>query len=151
MFAARQSLKGTTLSSARLYMSGAASNYRDIKDYSRNDTIIMMLATFSLVFVIVMVLTRALVGAIIVLLSVIMSFAAAYGLSTFIWERLLHQELYWLTLPIAFIILVAVGCDYNLLLLARYKEELHAGVGTGIVRAMRSSGLTLDICLSTPV
>lgn len=140
MVAAKESLKGTSLSNAQLYMAGAASNYRDIKDYSLNDTIIMMLATFGLVFAIIVVLTRALIGGVVVLFTVMLSFAAAYGLSTFIWERLLHQELYWLTLPIAFIVLVAVGCDYNLLLLSRYKEELPAGVKTGVIRAMGSSG-----------
>lgn len=140
MSAARESLKGTSLSNARLYMSGAASNYRDIKDYSRNDVMIMMLATFSLVFAILVVLTRAWIGAIVVLLTVILSFGAAYGLSSFIWVQLLHQDMYWLTLPIAFIVLVAVGCDYNLLLLSRYKEEIHAGVKTGVIRAMGSAG-----------
>jgi len=80
------------------------------------------------------------VGAIVVLITVILSFAAAYGLSTFIWEDLLGIQLHWLTLPIAFIVLVAVGCDYNLLLLSRYKEEIGAGVKTGLIRAMGSSG-----------
>jgi putative drug exporter of the RND superfamily len=138
--AAEESLKGTSLSGAKLYMAGAAANYRDVQDYSRNDIIIMILATFALVFLIVLLITRALVGAIVVLITVILSFAAAYGLSTFIWEDLLRIQLHWLTLPIAFIVLVAVGCDYNLLLLSRYKEEIGAGVKTGLIRAMGSSG-----------
>jgi len=46
----------------------------------------------------------------------------------------------WLTLPIAFIVLVAVGCDYNLLLLSRYRDEIGAGIQTGLIRAMGSSG-----------
>ena len=69
-----------------------------------------------------------------------LSFAGAFGLSVFVWETLLHTQLHWLTLPIAFIVLVAVGCDYNLLLLSRYREEIGAGVKTGLIRAMGSSG-----------
>jgi RND superfamily putative drug exporter len=38
------------------------------------------------------------------------------------------------------IILLAVGADYNLLLVARLKEEIHAGLNTGIIRAMGGSG-----------
>jgi putative drug exporter of the RND superfamily len=38
------------------------------------------------------------------------------------------------------IILLAVGADYNLLLVSRLKEEIHAGVNTGIIRAMGGSG-----------
>lgn len=112
--AAQESIKGTSLSNTKLYVAGASSNYRDVQDYSNNDIIIMMLAPFALVFLIVLLITRALVGAIVVLITVILSFAGAYGLSVFIWEILLRTQLHWLTLPIAFIVLVAVGCDYNL-------------------------------------
>ena len=38
------------------------------------------------------------------------------------------------------IILLAVGSDYNLLLVARMKEELDAGINTGIIRAMAGTG-----------
>jgi RND superfamily putative drug exporter len=138
--AAQEATKGTSLSNAKIYLAGAGSNYRDVQDYSNNDIIIMMLATFALVFTIVLLITRALIGAIIVLFTVILSFAGAYGLSTFIWETLLHTQLHWLTLPIAFIVLVAVGCDYNLLLLSRYRQEIGAGVKTGLIRTMGSSG-----------
>ena len=100
----------------------------------------MMLATFALVFTIVLLITRALVGAIVVIITVMLSFAGAYGLTAFLWETLLHTQLHWLTLPIAFIVLVAVGCDYNLLLLSRYREEIGAGIQTGLIRAMGSSG-----------
>jgi putative drug exporter of the RND superfamily len=138
--AAQESIKGTSLSNTKLYIAGASSNYRDVQDYSNNDIIIMMLAPFALVFLIVLLITRALVGAIIVLITVILSFAGAYGLSVFIWEILLHTQLHWLTLPIAFIVLVAVGCDYNLLLLSRYRQEIGAGIKTGLIRTMGSSG-----------
>jgi RND superfamily putative drug exporter len=33
-----------------------------------------------------------------------------------------------------------VGSDYNLLLIARVKEELHAGLNTGLIRALGSTG-----------
>ena len=38
------------------------------------------------------------------------------------------------------IILLAVGSDYNLLLVSRMKEELGAGINTGIIRAMGGTG-----------
>src|SRR5258708_5235252 len=36
--------------------------------------------------------------------------------------------------------LLAVGSDYNLLLISRFKEEIHAGLKTGTIRAMAGSG-----------
>jgi putative drug exporter of the RND superfamily len=38
------------------------------------------------------------------------------------------------------IVLLAVGSDYNLLLVSRMKEELGAGINTGIIRAMGGTG-----------
>ena len=38
------------------------------------------------------------------------------------------------------IILLAVGSDYNLLLVSRFKEEIHAGIKTGIIRSMAGTG-----------
>jgi len=35
---------------------------------------------------------------------------------------------------------LAVGSDYNLLLISRFQEEIHAGLKTGIIRAMAGTG-----------
>jgi len=43
-------------------------------------------------------------------------------------------------LALALILLLAVGSDYNLLLVSRMKEEVPAGINTGIIRAMAGSG-----------
>jgi len=137
--AAHEAIKQTALSNAKLDMAGAAPTYRDVEDFSHNDLILMMLATFGLVFVIVLVITRALVGSILVLFIVVLSFAGSLGLASLIWETFLGIQLHWLNIPIAFIVLVGVGCDYNLLLLSRYREELDAGVKTGMIRAIAGS------------
>jgi putative drug exporter of the RND superfamily len=137
--AAKQAIKQTALSNAKLDMAGAAPTYRDVEDFSHNDLILMMVATFALVFVIVLVITRALVGSVIVLVIVVLSFAGALGLAALIWETFLGVQLHWLNVPIAFIVLVGVGCDYNLLLLSRYREEIEAGVKTGMIRAVAGS------------
>ena len=50
------------------------------------------------------------------------------------------MPLHWMVLAMAVIILLAVGSDYNLLLVARFKEEIHAGLNTGIIRRWRGSG-----------
>ena len=44
-----------------------------------------------------------------------------------IWQHILGTELHWMVLAMAVIILLAVGADYNLLLVARLKEELPRG------------------------
>ena len=60
--------------------------------------------------------------------TVAFSYAGAFGLSVLVWQHLIGLPLHWLVLPLTFIILVPVGSDYNLLLIVRVKEELHARV-----------------------
>ena len=64
----------------------------------------------------------------------------SFGLSVLIWEHVLGKPLHWLVLAMSVIILLAVGSDYNLLLVSRFKEEIHAGIKTGIIRSMAGTG-----------
>ena len=57
-----------------------------------------------------------------------------------IWQDLFGFRLHWLVAVMSVIILLAVGSDYNLLLVSRFKEEIHAGLKTGIIRAMGGTG-----------
>jgi putative drug exporter of the RND superfamily len=105
-----------------------------------SDLLIAAIAAFVLIFLIMMFLTRSLIAAFVIPSTVAFSYAGAFGLSVLLWQHLIGLPLHWLILPLSFIILVAVGSDYNLLLIARVKEELHAGLHTGLIRALGSTG-----------
>jgi RND superfamily putative drug exporter len=57
-----------------------------------------------------------------------------------LWQYLIGLELHFMVMAMSLIVLLAVGADYNLLLVARLKEEIHAGLNTGIIRAMGGTG-----------
>jgi RND superfamily putative drug exporter len=133
-------LKETSLAGAKIYIGGAGSNNKDIKEYSASDLLIVAIAAFILIFLIMLFITRSLMAALVIPGTVAFSFAGAFGLSILVWQHLIGLHLHWLVLPITFIILVAVGSDYNLLLIARVKEEIHAGLHTGLIRALGSTG-----------
>jgi RND superfamily putative drug exporter len=97
-------------------------------------------AAFVPIFLIILFITRSLIAALVIPGTVAFSFAGASGLSVLVWQHLVGLHLHWLVLPLTFIILVAVGSDYNLLLIARVKEEVHAGIDTGLIRALGSTG-----------
>ncbi|MDT5077542.1 MAG: putative drug exporter of the superfamily [Mycobacterium sp.] len=143
--AVKAALKETSLAGARIYIGGAASNNKDIKEYAASDLKIVAIAAFVLIFLIMLVLTRSLMAAIVIPGTVAFSFAGAFGLSILLWQHLIGLHLHWLVLPITFVILVAVGSDYNLLLIARVKEEIGigfqtTGLNTGLIRALGSTG-----------
>lgn len=133
-------LKETSLAGARVYIGGSGSNDKDIKEYATSDLMIAAIAAFILIFLIMMFLTRSLVAALVIPGTVAFSYAGAFGLSILVWQHLIGLHLHWLVLPLTFIILVAVGSDYNLLLIVRVKEEIGAGLHTGLIRALGSTG-----------
>jgi RND superfamily putative drug exporter len=133
-------LKETSLAGSKIYIGGSGSNNLDIQTYAKNDLLIAAIAAFVLIFLIMMVITRSLVAALVIPGTVAFSYAGAFGLSVLIWQHLIGLPLHWLILPLTFIVLVAVGSDYNLLLVARLKEELGAGLNTGLIRALGSTG-----------
>ncbi len=138
--AIKKALKETSLAGARIYIGGAASNNLDIKTYAASDLLIVAIAALVLIFLIMLYLTRSLVAALVIPGTVAFSFAGAFGLSVLVWQHLIGLPLHWLILPLSFIILVAVGSDYNLLLISRVKEETGAGLNTGLIRALGSTG-----------
>ncbi len=133
-------LKETSLAGAKVYIGGSGATNKDIKQYAASDLLIVAIAAFVLIFLIMLFLTRSLMAALVIPSTVAFSYAGAFGLSILVWQHLVGLPLYWLILPLTFIILVAVGSDYNLLLILRVKEELHAGIHTGLIRALGSTG-----------
>jgi putative drug exporter of the RND superfamily len=143
--AVKAALKETSLAGSRIYIGGAASQNKDIHEYAASDLTIVAIAAFVLIFLIMLVLTRSLMAAMVIPGTVAFSFAGAFGLSILVWQHLIGLHLHWLVLPITFVILVAVGSDYNLLLIARVKEEIGGarqttGLHTGLIRALGSTG-----------
>ncbi|MGB8404595.1 MAG: RND family transporter [Mycobacterium sp.] len=134
------SLRETSLAGSKIYIGGSGSNNLDIQTYAKNDLLIAAIAAFVLIFLIMMIITRSLVAALVIPGTVAFSYAGAFGLSVLIWQHLIGLHLHWLILPLTFIVLVAVGSDYNLLLVARLKEEVGAGLNTGLIRALGSTG-----------
>ena len=93
-----------------------------------------------MIFIIMLIITRSLVAALVIVGTVALSLGASFGLSVLLWQYILGFNLHWLVLVMSVIILLAVGSDYNLLLVARFKEEMGAGLKTGIIRAMGGTG-----------
>jgi RND superfamily putative drug exporter len=138
--AAEESLKGTPLEDAKIYLAGTAATFKDWKDGSKYDLWIAGIGSLCLIFIIMLIITRSLIAALVIVGTVAISLGASFGLSVLVWQYLLGFRLHWMVLAMSVIILLAVGSDYNLLLVSRFKEEIHAGLKTGIIRAMGGTG-----------
>ncbi|WAJ44596.1 RND family transporter [Mycobacterium sp. Aquia_216] len=138
--AVADAIKGTPLESAKVSLAGTASMYSDMQDGVKIDLTIAGIATLILIFSIMLLITRSLVASLVIVGTVLASLGTACGLSVLLWQDILGIGLQWIVLPLTVIILLAVGSDYNLLLVSRLKEEIPAGLNTGIIRGMGASG-----------
>jgi len=138
--AAEEALKGTPLEDANIYLTGTAAIVKDLWDGSKYDLMIAAVAALCLIFIIMLIITRSLVATLVIVGTVALSLGASFGLSVLVWQYMLGIQLHWLVLAMAVLVLLAVGSDYNLLLVSRFKEEMGAGINTGIIRAMGGTG-----------
>jgi len=138
--AAEEAIKGTPLANAEISIAGTASVAKDWRDGSAIDLLIAGVAAICLIFIIMLIVTRSFVAALVIVGTVVLSLGASFGLAVLLWQNILGIELHWLVLAMSVIILLAVGSDYNLLLVSRMKEEIRAGINTGIIRAMGGTG-----------
>lgn len=138
--AALQAIKNTSLAGSTVSLGGPGGTLLNIEAFAREDFITSAVAAFAFVFCVILILLRSLVAAIAVVGTVGLSYLSALGLTTFVWQDLVGNPLHWSVAPVSFVFLVAVGADYNMLLVARFKEELPAGIKTGIIRAMVNTG-----------
>jgi putative drug exporter of the RND superfamily len=138
--AAADAIKGTPLEGSSIYLGGSAAMYKDMQEGANYDLLIAAAAALVLIFIIMVVLTRAVVAAAVIVGTVVFSLASAFGLSVLLWQHIIGIPLNWMVLPMAVIVLLAVGADYNLLLVSRMKEEIYAGLNTGMIRSMAGTG-----------
>lgn len=138
--AAEEALKGTPLEDSKIYLTGTAAATKDIVDGSKYDLMIAAVAALCLIFIIMLIMTRSFIAALVIVGTVLLSLGASFGLSVLLWQHLLGIQIHWVVLAMSVLVLLAVGSDYNLLLVSRMKEEIGAGIKTGLIRAMGGTG-----------
>ena len=137
---ARQAQPNTTLANAKISMAGISVGLRDTRDYYNKDFNYIVFSTVIIVLLILIALLRAIVAPLYLICSVIVSYLSALGIGTIVFQFILGQELHWTVPGLTFIILVAVGADYNLLLISRIRDESPHGVRVGVIRTVGSTG-----------
>ena len=138
--AARGAQPNTTLADASIGMTGLTVTLRDTRDYYLQDLQRIVITTILVVLTILIVLLRALVAPLYLIVSVIVSYLSALGMGVALFQLILGQELHWSVPGLTFIILVAVGADYNLLLISRIRDESPHGIRSGVIRTVGQTG-----------
>jgi RND superfamily putative drug exporter len=121
--AAEQAMNNTRLEDSAVLATGAAGLGADLTHYLANDAVLVVLAVLLMVLLILVLTLRALAVPLYLLASVVLSCAAALGLTTLVFQHLAGQDVHFTVPVIVFVLLVAVGADYNILLMSRMRES----------------------------
>ena len=138
--AAESSRPNTTLADADIQMVGGSVVQNEIRGYYNSDIRYIVLVTLIVVFLILALLLRAIVAPLYLMLSVVLSYMSALGIAVVFFQIILDQPIFWNTPGFTFLVLVAVGADYNLLLISRIREEAHRGTKVAVIRTIGATG-----------
>jgi len=107
---------------------GLTSVFVDFQDAMNHDYRIVFPVAAGLIMVVLALLLRSLVAPWYLMASVFLGFAATLGASVLVFQHLQHQSGLIFTLPlIMYLFVVALGTDYNILMVARLREEAREG------------------------
>ena len=103
---------------------GSAAINLDVARASTHDRNLIIPLILAVVFVILALLLRALVAPVLLMATVVLSFAAALGVSAVFFNHVFGFGGADTAFPLyAFVFLVALGIDYNIFLMTRVREE----------------------------
>lgn len=135
-----------------LHYAGQTADQVDVKQMNTRDMIVLFSLVIVLLTIVLSIQTRSFLLPLLMMLTILLSYTASLGFGWFIFKHIMGYEAISYRLPVyTFVFMVALGIDYNIILVSRireaaielpWKEAVREGVArTGGVIA--SAGLIL--------
>lgn len=119
---------------------GSSAIVADLQASSNRDMVRVVIWVLAGVFVVLVLLLRALVAPLYLILTILLSYGATLGIVRVVFQNILGTSgVTWWVPIFMFVMLVALGMDYNIFLMGRVKEEVatsgnREGVRTAVAR-----------------
>jgi RND superfamily putative drug exporter len=130
------------ISGADALVGGNTAINKDVQTASGADNRLIIPIVLLVVLLVLMLLLRAIAAPLILLVTVVVSFAAAMGISGLVFHNVFNFAGTDTSFPLfAFVFLVALGIDYNIFLMTRVREEsLEHGTRRGALIGLGATG-----------
>jgi RND superfamily putative drug exporter len=112
----------------RVLVGGTTAIYADINSANNRDLSVILPVAALLIAIILGLLLRSIVAPIYLVLAVLLNFAATLGAAIYLFQGVAGKPGVTFQLPIVlYLFVLAIGTDYNILMIARLREEARAG------------------------
>nr|WP_232783874.1 MMPL family transporter [Lactobacillus crispatus] len=149
---AKKSFQGTALKNAKVAMGGQSSKIEDTKtvasgDFLRTAAIMLIGIGIALMFV-----TRSLLQPIYILGTLLIAYLCSLSINQWIVKAVLGKSmLTWNTPFFSFIMLIALGVDYSIFLMTRYRELESEGYTTPSARILKACAIIGTVVISAAI
>jgi RND superfamily putative drug exporter len=149
---AKKSFQGTALKNAKVAMGGQSSKIEDTKtvasgDFLRTAAIMLIGIGIALMFV-----TRSLLQPIYILGTLLIAYFCSLSINQWIVKVVLGKSmLTWNTPFFSFIMLIALGVDYSIFLMTRYRELESEGYTTPSSRILKACAIIGTVVVSAAI
>jgi RND superfamily putative drug exporter len=144
MAAVARGVKGTSFDNATYAVGGATSINNDLNQISKSDysrTVMLMLIGIALILI---VMFRSIVMPIYLIVSLGLTFYTSMAITEVLFVRILgYSGISWAVPFFGFVLLMALGVDYSIFLMDRFKEYRHLSPQDAILQAMKSMGTVI--------
>ncbi len=143
---AQQSLAGSAGLSA--YVGGQAAVHADIMSTNDADFGLVTVLTTAGVLVVIIIMLRSLLAPLYMVLTVLLNYGATLGISTWLILGVFKESSMIYMIPLfVFVVLVALGADYNIFLVSRIREEAeHRPIKEAVAHAVANTGGVITAC-----
>ena len=124
---------------------GGTASLLDMDEATTHDNILIIPLVLIVVLLILCAVLRALIAPLLLIGTVVLSFAAALGISALAFRHIFDYAGEATDFPLfVFVFLVALGIDYNIFLTSRIREEAaHQGTRKGVVTGLATTGAVI--------
>lgn len=142
-----QAQRGTSLRGARTLVAGQSSAVRDQALQLGRDFALVVILVCIAIYLILALLVRSLTAPVYLLATIALSALVAVGVTNIVYHDIMGQPLFSIVPIFAFVFLVSLGEDFNILTIARIREEVQKlGQRRGIAMAIAFTGGVVSSC-----
>jgi RND superfamily putative drug exporter len=143
-----RSVSASGLAGVSYYVGGESATRADIMSTNDADFGRVTLLATAGIFIVIMILLRSLLAPLYMVATVLFNYGATLGIATWLFlDVMKHSSMIYMLPIFIFVVLVALGADYNIFLVSRIREESQKGtVKEGVSRAVANTGGVITAC-----